>query len=100
MPQISNRPSRHRRAAVAATFGAVLALTLAGAATAAPLQQPYANPVYVPPIPGQNLSPPAPRQNLSPPPPPTTRPAEGDSSTRIQGGSTRRMPLPGPQQGQ
>lgn len=99
MPHTPNHPTRYRHAAAAATLGAVLALTLTGAAAAAPLQQQYSNPVYVPPIPGQNLSPPAPRQNLSPPPPPTTRPGEGDASTRIQGGSTRRMPMPGPQQG-
>mgnify|MGYP003613630719 CR=1 FL=1 len=91
------RPSR-RRVAVMALLGA-LAVTGAGAAHAAQLQ-PYTNPAYIAPVPGQNLSPPAPRQNLTPPPPPTTRPSEGDSSTRIQGGSTRRMPLPSPQQGQ
>lgn len=96
-----DRRSRRRMARIGMMGALALALSvpLAGAAAAAQLQ-PYTNPAYIAPIPGQNLSPPAPRQNLTPAPPPTTRPSEGDSSSRIQGGSTRRLPLPAPQQGQ
>ncbi|GGF64917.1 hypothetical protein GCM10007301_25870 [Azorhizobium oxalatiphilum] len=86
------RPSLARAAILLAT-GVMLAGT--GAATAQTVPPPaLRQPNYVPPIPGQNLSPPAPRQNMVPTPPPPTRPGEGDSSQRIQGGSTRRLPLP------
>lgn len=106
-----DRRSRRRAAGAGAPWAVTMAVTgvlavagvlagpLAGTAGAAQLQ-PYTNPAYIAPIPGQNLSPPAPRQNLTPAPPPTTRPSEGDSSSRIQGGSTRRLPLPSSQQGQ
>lgn len=73
--------------ALAGTTGVVAQTTVQNRPLTAP-------PTYIAPIPGQNLSPPAPRQNLVPTPPPTTRPGEGDSSLRIQGGSTRRQPLP------
>lgn len=84
------------RAAGTALVGLCLVTAGWSAASAQTIQPPpgLRQPNYVPPIPGQNLSPPAPRQNMVPTPPPTTRPGEGDSSQRIQGGSTRRLPLP------
>ncbi len=98
--ELKSSGRRAKRQALLLAVGAIGLAVVSVAPAQAQAQAPRYNPNYIAPVPGQNLSPPAPRQNLSPPPPPTTRPSEGDSSTRIQGGSTRRMPLPTPQNGQ
>ncbi|MGU3496836.1 hypothetical protein ACLBXM_22560 [Xanthobacteraceae bacterium A53D] len=86
--------SRKLRALLLATAlgGAIAMPGLAAAQTHPPRTPPP--PVYFPPIPGQDLSPPQPRSNMVPRPPPTTRPTEGSATQRIQGGSTRPLPLP------
>lgn len=79
-------------ALAAALFGA--ATLLAGTAAAQTTRYPVPQTFPSQGVPGQNMAPPAPRQNLAPAPPPTTRPGEGDASTRLQGSSRTRLPAP------
>lgn len=88
-----HRPS-HRLGASALAVALACTLMDASVAQAQQTKPVIVSPTYIAPIPGQNLSPPAPRQNMVPTPPPPTRPGEGDSARRIQGGSSQRQPLP------
>lgn len=97
VPNTPTVPGARRFAGLLAAGLVMAGLALPGMAMAQQTK-PTLPQIYIAPVPGQNTAPPQPRQNMVPTPPPTTRPNEGDSSLRIQGGSTRRQPLPQNQQ--
>lgn len=88
----ARRRAAHARRAIAAAALVTGAATL-GICPAMGQTKPTPPPQVIivqPPV----VTPPAPRQNMVPPPPPVTRPAEGDSTSRINSDYRSRMPAP------